>query len=107
MTVVLGLASVPLTPLRTGQWLLLAIGLSQVAVPLAAIVVVWLLALGLRERHGAGLVGYRFNLGQIGLGLLSVAVPLLLISHPPWIIGSPTDARCRQRFEFASSTMVR
>ena len=79
LIVAFGLARVPLTPLKTGSWLLLAIGLSQVAVPLAAIVVVWLLALGLRERHGASLVGYRFNLAQIGLVLLSVAALLVLI----------------------------
>jgi hypothetical protein len=79
LIVAFGLARVPLTPLKTGPWLLLAIGLSQVAVPLAAIVVVWLLALGLRERHGASLVGYRFNLAQIGLVLLSVAALLVLI----------------------------
>ena len=79
LVVAFGLARVPLTPLTTGQWLLLAIGLSQVAVPLAALVVLWLLALGLRERHGGGLVGYRFNFTQIGLVLLSVAALAVLV----------------------------
>ena len=79
LVVAVGLARIPLTPLNTGQWLLLAIGLSQVAVPLAAVVVLWLLALGLRERYGAGLIGYRFNLTQIGLVVLSLAAMAILI----------------------------
>ncbi len=79
LVVAVGLARIPLTPLTTGQWLLLAIGLSQVAVPLAAVVVLWLLALGMRERYGAGLVGYRFNLTQIGLVLLSLAAMAILV----------------------------
>ena len=73
------LSRVSQTPLTTAQWLLLAIGLSQVPVPLAAIVVVWLIALGVRERHGAALKNYRFNLAQIGIVILTIAAILVLV----------------------------
>jgi hypothetical protein len=79
LVVALALARLSLTPLTTTQWLLLAIGLSQVAVPLAAIVVLWLLALGMRERHSGELKNYRFNLAQLGLVVLSVAALLILV----------------------------
>ncbi|MFT4560916.1 MAG: hypothetical protein ACI9BW_000654 [Gammaproteobacteria bacterium] len=79
IVVALVLSRLSCTPLTTTQWLLLAIGLSQVSVPLAAIVVLWLVALGVRERHGAELKNYRFNLTQIGLVLLTVAAMLVLV----------------------------
>lgn len=73
LLVAFGLSRVPLMPLTMPQWLLLAIGLSQVPVGLAAIVVGWLLALGARERYGARLDGFNFNLVQIGLAILTAA----------------------------------
>lgn len=79
LIVAVGLARVPLTPLTTTQWLLLAIGLSQVDISLAAVVVLWLFALGLRERYGGGLGAVRFNLAQIGLVLLTLAALVILI----------------------------
>jgi len=47
------LARVPHSPLRLGAWLLLGVGLTQVSVASAALVVVWLLALGWRGAFGA------------------------------------------------------
>jgi len=91
LLVAVGLARVPLTPLTTMQWLLLAIGLSQVAVALAAVVVLWLFALGLRERYGAGLTsGVRFNLTQIGLVLLTLAaLAVLIVAIRHGLLGDP------------------
>ena len=51
IAVVLG--RVPLSPLRTHQWLLLGLGLTQVALPIALIVVGWLFALAARENRPA------------------------------------------------------
>ena len=79
IAVALVLSRVSQTPLTTVQWLLLAIGLSQVPVPLAAIVVLWLVALGVRERHGAELKHYRFNLAQVAIVLLTIAATLVLV----------------------------
>ncbi len=79
LIVALGLSRVHITPLKTHEWLLLVIGLSQLFVPLAAVVVIWLLALGLRERHGASVSGAKFNLVQIGLVILTIAALMVLI----------------------------
>ncbi len=78
LIVAVGLARVPITPLKTHEWLLLVIGLSQVF-PFAVVVVIWLIALGLRERFPERLEGARFNLMQIVLAVLTVAALMVLI----------------------------
>ncbi|MEK7858096.1 MAG: hypothetical protein AAB320_03060 [Elusimicrobiota bacterium] len=47
----LGLGRLDWTPLRARQWFLLLVGLTQVPITSAALVAVWLLALGLRKKH--------------------------------------------------------
>ena len=47
------LGRLPLSPLKTHQWCLLGLGLTQVEAPVALIVVGWLFALAYRERHPA------------------------------------------------------
>ena len=69
-----------LTPLGGLDWLLLGIGLSQVEPWLAALVVLWLFALGLRRRLDAETPRWPFNLAQIGLVLLSIAALLALLA---------------------------
>jgi hypothetical protein len=73
------LARVPHSPLRLGAWVLLAIGLTQVPVPTAALVVFWLLALAWRRAYGArvrhsGL----FDLMQVALVALTLAALVVL-----------------------------
>ncbi|MBM7456017.1 hypothetical protein HNR62_001897 [Oceanisphaera litoralis] len=68
-----GLARVPFTPLRLHHWLFLGIGLTQVPLWMALVVVAWLLALGLRGRWQHAEAGRLFNLVQIGLVLLTLA----------------------------------
>ncbi|HZJ53923.1 MAG TPA: hypothetical protein VFD38_07260, partial [Myxococcaceae bacterium] len=51
--VAVALARVPHSPLRLAAWVLLGVGLTQISVPSAAVVVVWLLALGWRGAAGA------------------------------------------------------
>lgn len=72
------LARIPLAPLGFWQWLLLGIGLSQVPITMALIVVAWLLALGWRARMPADLGKARFNGMQIVLMLLTVAAAYCL-----------------------------
>lgn len=75
--VALGLGRLALAPVRHWQWFLLLLGLSQVPIAPALLVVGWLLALGWRGQRV--LESPRvFNLSQIGLGILSLASLLVL-----------------------------
>jgi hypothetical protein len=79
-----------LTPLGTLDWLLLGVGLSQVTPWLAALVVLWLFALGLRRRLDTDTPVWAFNLAQVGLVLLSVAALLaLLVAVQQGLLGRP------------------
>ncbi|MDR3557465.1 MAG: hypothetical protein P4L55_22135 [Syntrophobacteraceae bacterium] len=61
------------TPLKTRHWLLLGLGLTQIA-PLAAIMIVgWLLALGVRERREPIQAPFAFNLSQVILAVWTLA----------------------------------
>ena len=60
-------------PLRTVHWMLLGLGLTQVPVFLAFIVVGWLFALSARKEISDRLSNGGFNLIQIALGVLTVA----------------------------------
>lgn len=73
-----GLGRIRWTPLKAWQWGLLLIGLSQIPIIGGLCVVGWLLALGWRARQGQTLDDSRFNVLQLGLGLLSVAALLFL-----------------------------
>jgi len=68
-----GLGKVTWTPIKTRQWLLLGLGLTQIH-PLAAIMIVgWLLALGLRQKHQFSKSWFSFNATQIILVAWTVA----------------------------------
>ncbi len=86
-----GLGRAAATPLRTWQWLLLGVGLSQVPVAAAAVVVGWLLALAARRARGAAIRSVEaFNLGQIGLVLwTAVALVVLFWSIREGLLGTP------------------
>jgi hypothetical protein len=84
------LARSRLTPLGVVDWLLLGIGLSQVQPWVAALVVLWLFALGLRRRLGGQTPRLGFNLAQVGLVLLSIAALLaLLTAVQQGLLGDP------------------
>jgi hypothetical protein len=88
-----GLARIPWTPLETRHWLLLGLGLTQAPLPAAALVVVWLLALGFRGRlsdaertrsHAA------FDLLQVTLAALTVAaLAALVFAIQEGLLGTP------------------
>ena len=78
-----------LTPLRHWQWFLLLIGLSQVPVISAFVVVAWLMALGLRKNQSNGNVN-TFNLTQIILVLLTLSsLVILFIAVEHGLLGTP------------------
>ncbi len=94
--VALFLGRITLTPLSTLQWLLLSLGLSQISAAMAAIVVAWLLLLGLREKRGMEIKQFVvFNLLQVllviltlfALGTLFFAIQQGLLGHPDMQIG--------------------
>ncbi|WP_430391243.1 hypothetical protein [Dyella sp. 20L07] len=79
------------TPLRFHQWLLLGLGFSAFAWGAYALVVAWLILLGLRsrlvlpERFGAS-----FNLLQAGLVVVTlVALAMLISAVPKGLLGLP------------------
>jgi len=84
------LARIDLTPLRSWEWILLGIGLTQGHVVMALLVVGWLLALGWRRRLSAETRPELFNLVQVGLVMLTLlalgalcwAVQLGLLGYP-------------------------
>ncbi len=71
VSVILGMSG--LTPLKTWQWMLLAFGLSQSGLVAEGLVAAWLLVLGLRQRFGNNLKGFRFNAVQAALFCLTLA----------------------------------
>ncbi|MFZ0870757.1 MAG: hypothetical protein WAM90_08515, partial [Rhodanobacter sp.] len=80
------------TPLRFQHWLLLGLGFSAFAWSAYALVVVWLILLGLRSRNtpseqwGAT----KFNLLQVGLAALTlVALAVLIAAVPKGLLGLP------------------
>ncbi|MDO9106378.1 MAG: hypothetical protein Q7U57_15605 [Methylovulum sp.] len=67
----LGLGRIRLTPLKSWQWFLLLVGLSQIPLEMAGIVVVWLVVLGWRKQRPPG--QRYFNPLQVAVGVLTLA----------------------------------
>lgn len=80
------------TPLRFRHWLLLGLGFSAFAWSAYALVVAWLILLGLRARATPSerLGDRAFNLMQLGLALLTVLALVVLIGAvPKGLLGLP------------------
>ncbi len=87
--VALGLGKITLTPLKNWQWFLLLVGLSQVPMAAAGIVVGWLIVLGWRANQSSEQIRY-FNLLQISIGLLTlVSLGVLFSAVAQGLLGSP------------------
>ncbi|MCJ7555343.1 MAG: hypothetical protein MUP90_00310, partial [Gammaproteobacteria bacterium] len=80
LLVAFGLGQTKLTPLAWWQWMLLGLGLTQVPLAGAAIIVGWLLALGLRRRLPEDLKANRFNAVQVLLVFLTIVAAISLIA---------------------------
>jgi hypothetical protein len=79
LLVAFALSRAPHAPLRLAAWVLLAIGLTQVPVVAAAVVVAWLLALGWREAFGTRIRHWAlFDLMQLALVALTIAAMVVL-----------------------------
>lgn len=87
--VAVGLAKIKLTPLGFGSWFLLLIGLSQIPLIAAAVVVAWLMLLGMRQKYHWQTSAH-FNLLQVILALFSlVSLLLLFFAIQQGLLGSP------------------
>jgi hypothetical protein len=87
--VAIGLGSIPWVPLRRFEWALLAIGLSQIPLVAAAVVVGWLLALGFRRIRPEAPPLW-FDLRQLVLvGWTVTALGILVFAVQQGLMGSP------------------
>ena len=66
-----GLGKVTLTPLKSWHWFLLLLGLSQIPMEAAGIVVAWLMLLGWRNKQTQQNIRF-FNTMQVGLALITL-----------------------------------
>jgi len=90
VVVAIGLGRSRLTPLKTRDWLLLGLGLSQAGIWVGLLVAGWLFALGLRARLDREFPPWRFNLMQSGLFLLSLAaLSALVVTLQQGLLGAP------------------
>jgi hypothetical protein len=87
--IALGLGQIRWVPLRRYEWMLLAVGLSQVPLPAAAIVIGWLVALGFRRAHPAQRALW-FDLGQLLLvGWTFTALCIVVYAVQQGLMGTP------------------
>ena len=103
------LGSNPLSPLKRYEWVLLALGLTQLHAAAGLIVVAWLFALGWRGRTDPqGMVRWQFNFLQIlmvmstfvVLGIFLVVVGKGLLGNPEmFIVGNGSSSRYLNWFE--------
>lgn len=79
-----------LTPLKTWQWFLLGIGLSQTTPFLILLFIAWLVAIALREKLSVELKYWQFNMMQLALaGLTFFALLILASSVANGLLGRP------------------
>lgn len=84
-----GLSKVQTTPLKHWQWFLLLIGLSQIDLESALIVIAWLIVLGIRAKQFPERTFY-FNAMQIGLIFLTlISLSLLFTAVKQGLLGAP------------------
>ena len=85
-----GLGRLRFAPLRGWHWALLFVGLSQVPVWAAAVVVSWFAALTARGRFGEQLSNGRFKIAQVALVLLTLlTLALLFQAVAAGLLGQP------------------
>jgi hypothetical protein len=85
------LGSLPQSPLKGWEWLLLVIGLTQIPISLALVVVGWLLVLKwMGNRHGESKSAWFYNLQQIGIILLTlIALFAMVTAVSEGLLGNP------------------
>ncbi|MFK8051326.1 MAG: hypothetical protein AB8F65_00010 [Woeseiaceae bacterium] len=84
------LGRIKLTPLNSVSWFLLGLGFSMFSWPSFFVIVVWLVAMGAREKVIGKLSDTKFNLLQVALGGLSfVALANIVVGLPQGLLGRP------------------
>ena len=84
------LGRVRAVPLRAWHWALLGLGLSQVQLPFAALVVAWFFVLAYRGRTDMPTRALSFNAIQLGLALLTlVVIGAIVAAVQQGLLGSP------------------
>ncbi len=90
LVIAVGLGRIRLMPLKTWQWFLLGIGLSQASVFSGVAVVGWLFALGIRKDMDPAVKNLKFNLIQAGLAILTLtALAALFFAVQKGLLGFP------------------
>jgi hypothetical protein len=90
VAVAFGLGRTGRTPLKVRHWVLLGLGLSQIPIYFAIIVVAWLFAFDARGRLDVDMRKLWFNLMQVGLAILVlVAVGMLFFAVKQGLLGLP------------------
>jgi hypothetical protein len=85
----IGLGKIRLTPLKTLQWFLLLVGLSQIPLQSAGIVIAWLMLLGWRKTQLITRSRY-FNALQVAIGGLTlISLGILFLAVEQGLLGSP------------------
>jgi hypothetical protein len=85
------LGRIKLTPLKTWQWALLGLGLSQVPLPLAGLVVAWFFVLAYRGRGTMPERPLAFNAIQVGLAFMTLlVVGAIILAVQTGLLGSPS-----------------
>ena len=78
------------SPLKTRDWLLLGVGVSTTSVMIILPIIVWIFALRFREAKGDTLMGWKRNLTQIGLVLLTlIAISTIIGAVSVGLLGNP------------------
>jgi hypothetical protein len=89
IVVAFALGKISWVPLQRYEWMLLTIGLSQIPLPAAALVIGWLVALGFRRARPAHRAQL-FDLGQIVLvGWTLTALVILVYAVQQGLMGTP------------------
>lgn len=84
------LGKVPLTPLNAWHWFLLLMGLSQIPLPAALVVIAWLMLLGWRSGNSYEDT-HHFNAMQVTLAMLTIfSLSLLFGAVENGLLGSPS-----------------
>jgi hypothetical protein len=84
------LGRIKLTPLTTRHWLLLGLGFSTFSWSVLALVIIWLMLCGAREKSELNLNWWKFDLVQIVIaGMTVVALLSVVLSLPAGLLGTP------------------
>jgi hypothetical protein len=89
--IAVALGRIAITPLKPRHWFLLGLGLTQAPLGMSAIVVAWLLALGLRKKFSDQYASNRlFNAGQVILAVWTLAALVSLFwAVQQGLLGTP------------------